>query len=147
MKLCECGCGQPAPIAKKTQKSRGHIKGKPLRFVKGHHVEGENHPSWKGGNHITRAEKALGKPLPKGAQVHHHTPKELVICQNDSYHKFIHQRQRAFNACGHANWRKCRYCKTYDSHQNLSINGEDGNSVYHKKCAAKAERKRQKKKN
>lgn len=35
-KLCECGCGQPAPIAKKTAKRYGHIKGEPVRFIAGH---------------------------------------------------------------------------------------------------------------
>jgi len=36
-KLCECGCGKPAPIAKNTDKRRGHIKGQSLRFIRGHH--------------------------------------------------------------------------------------------------------------
>jgi hypothetical protein len=35
-KLCECGCGNLAPIAKKTNRSRGWKKGKPLRFIQGH---------------------------------------------------------------------------------------------------------------
>lgn len=34
--LCECGCGLPAPIAKKTHKKIGHVKGKPVRFIRGH---------------------------------------------------------------------------------------------------------------
>lgn len=38
IKLCECGCGQPAPIAKKTCGRSGHIKGQPIRFIKGHAV-------------------------------------------------------------------------------------------------------------
>jgi hypothetical protein len=36
MKLCECGCGQPAPIAAKTTRKRGYIKGEPMRFIHGH---------------------------------------------------------------------------------------------------------------
>lgn len=36
VKLCECGCGQPAPIAKKTDSSNGRVAGKPQRFIKGH---------------------------------------------------------------------------------------------------------------
>lgn len=36
MKLCECGCGQPAPIATMTYRSRGWIQGQPLRFILGH---------------------------------------------------------------------------------------------------------------
>lgn len=35
--LCQCGCGQPAPIAKKTYRKIGHIAGKPVRFIVGHH--------------------------------------------------------------------------------------------------------------
>ncbi len=37
VKLCECGCGEPAPIATKTNKAKGHVKGHPTRFVNGHH--------------------------------------------------------------------------------------------------------------
>lgn len=34
--LCECGCGQPAPIANRTNRAKGHIKGEPVRFIRGH---------------------------------------------------------------------------------------------------------------
>lgn len=36
VKLCECGCGQPTPIAPQTVKKRGWVKGQPLRFVYSH---------------------------------------------------------------------------------------------------------------
>ena len=36
MKLCECGCGLPAPIAKRSHKHWGWIKGEPMRFLRGH---------------------------------------------------------------------------------------------------------------
>ena len=35
-KPCECGCGQPAPIAKTTNRRDGRIKGQPARFISGH---------------------------------------------------------------------------------------------------------------
>lgn len=35
-KLCECGCGQTAPLAPQTSKKRGWVKGQPLRFAHGH---------------------------------------------------------------------------------------------------------------
>lgn len=38
VKLCECGCGEPAPIAKKTASRWGHRKGEPVRFIYGHNV-------------------------------------------------------------------------------------------------------------
>lgn len=34
--LCECGCGDVAPLAPKTVASRGVVKGQPLRFIHGH---------------------------------------------------------------------------------------------------------------
>jgi hypothetical protein len=36
IKLCECGCGRPAPIAKRTKAQLGHVKGQPVRFIAGH---------------------------------------------------------------------------------------------------------------
>ena len=35
-KLCECGCGQPAPIATRTSPRYGTVKGQPQRFILGH---------------------------------------------------------------------------------------------------------------
>ena len=35
-KLCECGCGQQAPIATKTDRKYGWVKGQPKRFILGH---------------------------------------------------------------------------------------------------------------
>jgi len=37
--LCQCGCGRETPLATRTNASRGHVKGKPLRFLSGHHFE------------------------------------------------------------------------------------------------------------
>jgi hypothetical protein len=34
--LCECGCGRRVPVARKTHKRSGHVKGEPMRFLKGH---------------------------------------------------------------------------------------------------------------
>jgi hypothetical protein len=36
MKLCDCGCGQPAAIASSTDRSRGYVKGQPTRYKRGH---------------------------------------------------------------------------------------------------------------
>ena len=52
--------------------------------------------------HILKAEKALGKRLPKGAHVHHvnnvgwdnNRPWNLVVCPDDAYHKLLHDRSR-----------------------------------------------------
>lgn len=36
VRLCACGCGEAAPLAVKTNKRYGHVKGQPVRFVRGH---------------------------------------------------------------------------------------------------------------
>lgn len=40
--LCACGCGNPAPIATRTQSSCGHVKGQPIRFIRNHHGRKQN---------------------------------------------------------------------------------------------------------
>jgi len=37
MKLCECGCGLPAPISPTTVSAKGYIKGQPRKFIHNHH--------------------------------------------------------------------------------------------------------------
>lgn len=76
--------------------------------------------------HIHIAEQALGKPLPKGAQVHHFDEDRsndrndnLVVCPSYSYHRLLHKRQAALAACGHADWEKCWLCQRYDAPANV----------------------------
>jgi hypothetical protein len=35
-RLCECGCGNPAPLAGRTNRAIGHARGQPTRFIWGH---------------------------------------------------------------------------------------------------------------
>jgi hypothetical protein len=54
--------------------------------------------------HIILAEQALGKPLPKGAVVHHmnnnpkdnFTPFNLIVCPDQAYHLLLHKRMRDY---------------------------------------------------
>lgn len=38
--LCECGCGEPAPLSDRNDTKRGYVKGAPLRFICGHQRRG-----------------------------------------------------------------------------------------------------------
>ena len=174
-KLCECGCGNLAPLAKWTDKRLGHIKGMPVRFIKGHNSRvsphgspGEKNPNWHGGiritdrgykliknknhphkdslgyvrEHILITEKVLGKSLPANAVVHHINRKtgdnilsNLVLCESQSYHLLLHQREKALRECGHVGWRKCCICHQRDDPSNLYIN-PCNRVALHRKCGA-----------
>ncbi len=109
---------------------RGHLNamrranGKGSITPSGYHIQGSAHK----GVHVLIAEKALGKTLPKGAEVHHwnknkldNRPENLLICPSAAYHALIHQRMRAYEACGHADWRRCRFCKKYDDPKAMRV--------------------------
>lgn len=155
--LCECGCGGATALSTRTDKRHGAIKGQPRRFIKNHagyrggrsvrkdgyvYKVAHGHPrADKIGRvleHILFAEAALGKPLPPKAVVHHSDerqgqvdPRGLVICPDENYHRLIHQRSRALKASGHADWRKCNICKSYDDPSRLYVYGTH---AYHVAC-------------
>lgn len=88
--------------------------------------------------HVALVERALGKPLPKGVEIHHvdqnglnNAPSNLVVCPDAAYHKLLHQRQRAFDACGHYDWRKCHICKQYDAPENMWTSRK---KAHHRAC-------------
>ena len=153
---CHCGCGEKTLINSQTDNRRGWIKGEPRKYLTTHHLRVKP-TGWKGniiehggyaqvGNaiggyyplHRITAERAIGKSLPPSVVVHHFR-NELVVCENNVYHLFLHQRQRAYFACGNVSWRKCKFCKEYDAPENLSI-GPGG--VHHRPCKAEYERNR-----
>lgn len=171
-KLCECGCEQPAPIAKTTNRKKGRIAGQPMRFVHHHNARLNHNPNWKGGRKITHgyvyiqspdgapvkneaayvrehiliAEKALGKRLPEGAIVHHmdgdrtnNAKTNLVICPSHSYHALLHLRLRALRACGHADYRCCTICHTWDAPVKLLPRG---NTFEHRVCRQQKRKER-----
>jgi hypothetical protein len=140
--FCACGCGQRTPLATVTRTERGQIIGRPIRFIHGHNgLKHGNAPYRQRGRkreHVVIAEQALGKPLPKGACVHHvdgngknNAPGNLVICQNQAYHTLLHQRQRAMDACGDPSALRCFMCHGYGRQEDIV--GPSGRTV-HREC-------------
>ena len=133
MPLCQCGCGLPAPVAKQTATRYGWVKDQPRPFIQGHHMRRRptttTYPEvYNGGErakvHRLRAERALGKPLPHGTEVHHvdgtmSANSQLVICQDRAYHKLLHVRMRVRLRGGNPNTDKiCWACRTV-MHQSM----------------------------
>lgn len=56
---CECGCGEKTTVSHKTDRSKGWVKGKPLRFRRGHAV--------------------LGRPISGGSAYSYHRLSELEL--------------------------------------------------------------------
>jgi len=114
----------------------------------------KNHPRSGVRNYVRQShlivEKAIGKFLPEKVEIHHFDGdatnddnKNLVACEDRGYHMSLHQRTRAYKACGNANWRKCIRCKKYDDPINLLMRKSDQMS-YHKECERKYNRERYK---
>lgn len=87
--------------------------------------------------HRLVAEKAISKALPLGVTIHHvdedrsnNANQNLVVC-NQAYHSLLHQRMNALKSCGHADWRRCSYCKRYDSPENLFVRQK---TAHHRAC-------------
>lgn len=122
--ICQCGCGLPAPLARDNNATLGYVKGQPLKFRKGHRPARGKYrvrmivPGRVKATHIVIAESALGRPLPRGCEVHHvdgdtrnNANSNLVICENGTYHKLLHARARVVRAGGDPNTeRKCGMC-------------------------------------
>lgn len=135
--LCFCGCGGTTPIADQSDRARGRLIGHHVKYIVGHNqrrpagshkgkylaVSCPTHPRRDSNGciyaHIAVAEKALGRVLPHGVEVHHvdgngqnNANRNLVICQDKAYHKLLHVRQRVIAAGGNPNTQRvCGSCK------------------------------------
>jgi hypothetical protein len=102
------------------------------------------HPRVNNNNYVRRSvlivEKSLGRFIPKTSVVHHADedkgndyPSNLVLCENDNYHKLLHKRKRAYESCGHSSWLKCDICHRYDEPKNLYVDIKNSNK-WHSAC-------------
>lgn len=134
MALCACNCGREttAPgntflhghnaVGERNAKWRGGRYINAAGYVL---VRAKDHPRANRDGHVPehflvveRARK--GRTLPPKAVIHHfdgdqtnNAPSNLVVCNDQGYHRHLHARQKAKAECGHPNWRQCRYCKQY----------------------------------
>lgn len=80
-------------------------------------------------NHRLIAEKALGKSIPNGVEVHHYGDDKndfsIVLCNNSCYHRLLHYRTTALKECGNANFKRCKYCREWDDPENLKYYRDD----------------------
>lgn len=116
--------GNPVAIGRGTRRMLGK-RGYVLTLAKGH--PRANRDGYVP-EHILVAERALGKHVPLGCPVHHvdgdpanNTPSNLVVCQDQGYHKLLHQRATALKACGDASALKCDICHRHDRQNEIRV--------------------------
>lgn len=182
--LCKCGCGQKTAISDRTDKQLGLVKGHPRQYIKNHWQishGGSASQMWKGGKsrrtthgyitvyapwhpkafksghvyeHILVVEQAIGRYLVYPERVHHldhvksiNVLENLHLCKNDFEHKMMHRWERAIAACGHSDWRKCRYCKQWGPSDTMRYNDTRYAHTItgiHRECATIHRRQRRK---
>jgi hypothetical protein len=166
----QCGVMFRARVRVKT---KGHGRFCSLRCW-GAYERGSNHPMWTGDRspsngymrttteagareyrreHVVIAERALGKPLPARAVVHHfnddgtdNANQNLVICQGQAYHMLLHALDRVRRAGGRPFLdRICHRCRCIKPCTEFSPSSERGQRCLAsacKPCAAAAQRAR-----
>lgn len=83
-KLCECGCGQPAPIATRNWHKKGIKKGQPLRFVCGHHRRGKEQSRDEKIKRVKKwgvKEVAISPYLPGHVVIRYHDEQQRWYCR------------------------------------------------------------------
>lgn len=96
--------------------------------------------------HRLIVEAGIGMKLPATASIHHvngnihdNSLGNLVVCNDEAHHQLIHYRQRALSESGNANNLRCRYCKRWDSPENIvevARGRRAGAHRHHRECHA-----------
>lgn len=140
---CACGCGAATNVDK-----LGRMR---ARYLPGHqpYARMENPTNYNYSTsgvriHRLRAARALGKPLPPKAVVHHadgsrRQDAPLVICENAAYHRLLHARMRIVAAGGNPNTdRICSTCRAVKRLEDFCRASGDsrGRDTYCRSCKA-----------
>lgn len=106
-------------------------------------IKCEDHPRAHKGyvlEHVLVAEKKLRRFLRPEEVVHHENeiktdnrPENIRVFANNSEHRKHHQNLIALRECGNPHWRKCVFCKNYDTVENMSRKALQ--RWFHKECA------------
>ena len=133
--LCSCGCGQIIRLGKIPHKAYKNDNGYMVVYDRSHPKSGRNGLVFE---HTLVMEKALGRPILKSEAIHHidgdttnNSVGNLLLFKTHSMHHAYEARQRAFKACGHYDWRQCRYCHRWDSIDNLIIRKGSKGGAFH----------------
>lgn len=90
---CECGCGRPTNVAPKTDRSKGSVKGRPLRFVLGHGNTGRHGATRHGLNSPEyRTWRAMKQRCsnPHRREFERYGGRGITVCERwNSYENFI----------------------------------------------------------
>ena len=138
-KLCECGCGQPAPIAKQSNSRLGYIKGQPMRFVFGHSgrivsATGGRRPvlfvevgQRFGLGVVTEAEVRL--PPQKGSTKTIRGARLICDCGNGYETRITSLFRRAVKSCGHCGRTRAVVDRTGQRYGKLLVIRRNGSSA------------------
>lgn len=161
-KLCECGCG--GEVHRNRKYVVGHIKksgsnhpswrGGTQKLKNGYigiHLpeHPRANPSGYVREHVLVMETYLKRRILPTEHIHHidgnrsnNTIGNLILFHSKSGHHLYEGNLKAFNQCGHYDWRKCVYCHNYDDTKNMTK--KKNKQSYHKKCHSEYEKLRTK---
>ncbi len=104
----------------------------------------------------TYIKELLGRKTLDGVVIHYvdgnrdnKVNSNIVVCPSHAYHELLRQRKNAYEACGHADWIKCTYCKQYDTMSNMyqkkgetKYRSDENFFRFHKECQLKFQREK-----
>jgi hypothetical protein len=88
--MCQCGCGQPAPIASKTRTKLGHVKGQPVRYIRGHSGRGKRSPNRHKGPRWVAEDRGYSSPCHIWQLSLHPKGYGFEYCSTRGYMRYAH---------------------------------------------------------